>query len=71
MEIKNDNNNDSQLLRLDDDNESNLLYYNLEDEVRFDLEVAIDDEKNEVKIGSKVYLNSDIEDIIVKLASWR
>lgn len=44
---------DDQLLKLDDDNENNPIYYNSEDEVRFDPETTANGEENEDKIGSK------------------
>lgn len=64
MGIEKDDDSDNQLLKLDDDNKSNLIYHNLEDKLRFDLEATADNKKNEDKIGSKIYLDLEVETIV-------
>lgn len=51
-------------MKQDDNNKSKLVYHNLEDEVRFDLEAAVDNEENEDEIESKVHLDLEVKAII-------
>lgn len=69
MAIKKDNDNDNQLSKLDDDNESNLVYHNSENKVRFDLEVVANNEENEDEIEKKVYLDLKVKAIVAQPAS--
>lgn len=64
MGIEKDDDSDNQLLKLDDDNKSNLIYHNSEDKVRFDLGAATNNKENEDKIGSKIYLNLKVKTIV-------
>lgn len=64
MGIEKDDDSDNQLLKLDDDNKSNLIYHNSEDKLRFDLEATADNKENEDKIGSKIYLDLEVETIV-------
>lgn len=68
IEIKDDNNN-SQLLELEDDNKSNFVYNNLKDELRFDLEVVADNRENKTKIENRSHLYLKVETIIIQPAS--
>lgn len=70
MKIENDDDND-ELLELDNDNKSNLIYHNLKDEARFDPEVAADIEKNDNEIESKSHSEVIDETIAAGLTSRR
>lgn len=65
MGIEDDDNND-ELLELNNDNESNFIYYNSEDKARFEPEVVANTEKNDNKIESKSYLEVIDETIVAR-----
>lgn len=58
-------------MKLDDNDKSNFVYYNLEDKVRFDPEVAVDDEENEDKIKNKIHLDLKVKAIVDQLTCQR
>lgn len=58
---KDNNNSDSQLLNVDDYDNSNFVYHNLEDKVKYNEKTAINNEENNNKIESKAHSDLKIE----------